>query len=78
MEQKVIKVGNSLGIIIPQKVLNTVGIKQGDTVIVKDDNKNISISPVKTLAGGVDVHFMKVVDEFIEEHKDVLQELSQR
>ncbi len=78
MEQTVINIGNSAGIIIPQKILNSAGIKLGDKVIVEEKSKKISIAPAKKTAGGVDTKFMKMLDEFIEEHKDVLEALSKR
>lgn len=78
MEQTVINIGNSAGIIIPQKILKSAGIKPGDKVMVEEKGRKISITPAKKIAGGVDAKFMKMVDEFIEEHKDVLQALSER
>lgn len=78
MEQTIITIGNSQGIIIPQKVLGASGIKVGDKVIVEENNKKITVSPVKEPAGGVDAKFMKMVDDFTEEHKDVLETLSNR
>lgn len=78
MEQTVINIGNSKGIIIPQKVLNASGIKLGDKVLVEENNNKISVTPVKKTKGKVDARFMKMVDEFVEEHKDVLQALSNR
>ncbi len=78
MEQTVIKIGNSQGIIIPQKVLASAGIKPGDKVIVEEKNKKITITPQASKDSGVDAKFMKMVDEFVEEHKDVLQALSNR
>jgi antitoxin component of MazEF toxin-antitoxin module len=35
MEQKVMRVGNSIGITVPAKFVKSVGIKVGDTVKVK-------------------------------------------
>lgn len=78
MEQTIINIGNSKGIIIPQKMLGATGLKTGDKVIVKADKNKISVTPIKTPMGGVDENFMKMVDEFAEEHKDVLQQLSNR
>ena len=78
MEQTVINIGNSAGVIIPRKILNSAGIKLGDKVMVEEKGKKISIAPTKKVAGEVDAKFMKMADEFIEEHKDVLQALSQR
>lgn len=78
MEQTVIKVGNSAGVIIPQKILSSAGIKPGDKVMLEEKNKKISISPIKRIAGGVNAKFMKMVNEFMEEHRDVLQALANR
>lgn len=78
MVQTVINIGNSAGIIIPQKILNTSGIKLGDKVLVEEKGKKISITQTPKKTGGVDIKFMKMLDEFIEEHKDVLQALSER
>lgn len=78
MEQTIINIGNSNGVIIPQKILKSAGIKSGDKVIVEEKDKSISIKPVTDIADGVDPKFMKMVDEFIEEHKDVLTLLSNR
>lgn len=78
MEQTIITIGNSAGIIIPRKILNSAGVKPGDKVIVEEKNRKISVSPVKDISGGVNAPFMKMVDDFIEEHKDVLTALSNR
>jgi len=78
MEQTVITIGNSKGIIIPQKILAAAGVKQGDKVLVEEKNKKITITPASSLDTGVDAKFMKMVDEFVEEHKDVLEALSNR
>ncbi len=78
MTQTVIAIGNSSGIIIPKQILKSVGIKPGDKVKIEERNKKISVSPIKDISGGVDAPFMKMVDEFMEEHKDVLQALSKR
>lgn len=78
MTQTIINIGNSQGIIIPKELLKSIGIKSGDKVNIEEKNKKISITPVKDVSGGVDTDFMKMVDEFMEEHKDVLQALSTR
>lgn len=69
MVQQLISVGNSVGVIIPKNVLKEKNIKVGDKV-------ELDIKPIKPSAKGVDVKFMKMVDEFIEDHKDVLQTLA--
>ncbi|MDO8270282.1 MAG: AbrB/MazE/SpoVT family DNA-binding domain-containing protein [Candidatus Levybacteria bacterium] len=79
MTQTIINIGNSAGIIIPKEILKSSGIKPGDKVkITEEKDRKISISPVKDVTGGVNVSFIKMVDDFMEEHKDVLQALSNR
>lgn len=79
MLQKIIQIGNSLGLILPQKVREELGINIGDNVTLEKNGQDYLISASKQkVAGGVDAKFMRMVDEFAEEHKDVLQELANR
>lgn len=71
MVQQAIQIGNSIGVIIPKNVLEEKGIKVGDKL-------QVDVKPIKKSVGGVDVKFMKMVDEFIQEHKDVLEKLANR
>jgi len=77
MQQTVIQVGNSIGVVIPQHL--QTNLKAGDKVIVDKKQNGIIITPVKKQqAGGVDAKFMKMVDEFIAEHEDVLKTLANK
>ncbi len=79
MLQKVIQIGNSSGITLPQSIRQEVGLMPGDNIEIRRKGSQIIISPVKKVkTGGVDAKFMKMVDEFINEHEDVLHELSKR
>lgn len=71
MVQQAIQIGNSIGVIIPKNVLEEKGIKVGDKL-------QIDVKTINKSVGGVDTKFMKMVDEFIEEHKDVLEQLAHR
>ena len=71
MVQQTIQIGNSVGVIIPKNVLKEKNIKVGDKI-------EIDVKSVKKVAGEVDVKFMKMVDEFVEDHRDVLAALSNR
>lgn len=71
MVQQAIQIGNSVGVIIPKNVLEEKGIKVGDKL-------QVDVKPIEKSVGGVDVKFMKMVDEFIQEHKDVLEKLANR
>lgn len=55
MEQTIITIGNSQGIIIPQKILGASGIKVGDKVIVEEKDKKITVSPVKKASQANDI-----------------------
>lgn len=79
MLQKIRQVGNSAGILIPQEILRELNFRVGDQINVdKKGDKIVIVSPKKKLAKGVDAKFAKMVDEFIEDHKDVLAELAKR
>lgn len=81
MKQKVIKVGNSAGVTLPYEIREQAGLKLGDSVIVGMQDNAIVITPLKKKqkkVKGVDAKFMKIVDEFIDDHEDVLKELANR
>jgi putative addiction module antidote len=71
MIQQTIQIGNSVGIIIPKNVLEEKKIKIGDKI-------QVDVKPIKKSVSSVDTKFAKMVDEFIEEHKDVLEQLAYR
>ena len=79
MVQKLIQIGNSVGLIIPQVFRNEAGLKPGDEVEVKLKGDDVVLSKSKkNLIGGVNAKFMEMVEEFIEEHEDVLKKLAHR
>lgn len=81
MMQKIIQIGNSVGTIIPQLLTRDLGLKLGDNLKVEKKGSKLIISPIKkkkNLAGGVNAKFARIVDEFVDEHKDVLTELANR
>lgn len=46
-------------------------------ILTGKQDKGLHISPkTKTLASDVDVKFMKMLDEFVVDHEDVLQKLA--
>lgn len=80
--QKIIQIGNSIGTIIPQLISRDLGLKLGDPLKVEKKGNKLIISPIKktkkNLASGVNAKFARIVDEFVDEHKDVLAELAHR
>lgn len=77
LTQKLYKTGNSVAVTIPKEYLEELNLKEGGLVVVKKRGQELVVTPkAKTVAAGVDQKFARMVDEFINEHEDVLQELS--
>ncbi len=77
--RKVFKNGNSLAVTVPKAYAHQLSIRDGSQIEWKKTNQGlVLIHQKKAKTEGVDSKFAKMVDEFTNEHKDVLQELSQR
>lgn len=74
-----IQIGNSAGVIIPRKLRQELKIRVGENIFLdKKGDKLVLSNPKKKTVSGVNVKFMGMVDEFMDEHEDVLQELAKR
>lgn len=79
LTQKLYKNGNSVAVTIPKEYLNDLNLKEGSAVVVKKNGDELVISSHdKHLASDIDQKFAKMVDEFINDHRDVLQELANK
>lgn len=79
IDQKLYKNGNSIAVTVPRVYLKELNLRDGSPVVVQKRGEEIIITSKKrSLASDVDVKFMKMVDEFITEHEDVLKDLSQK
>lgn len=79
LTQKLYKNGNSVAVTIPKEYLKDLNLRDGSIVVVKTSGKQLVVSPKnKPLSSTVDQKFAKMVEEFMDEHEDVLQELSHR
>jgi putative addiction module antidote len=77
--QKLYKNGNSVAVTIPKTYLRELNLRDGTQVVVDKVGEDLVISSKKqALSADVDPKFMKMVDEFINDHEDVLTELSQK
>ncbi len=77
--QKLYKTGNSIAVTIPKQLLEELNLKEGSEVMIEKDGKRIAVtSKSNKLAPDVDPDFMKMVEEFADEHDDVLRELAKR
>jgi len=78
--QKLYKNGNSVVVTIPNEYLKVLDLRDGSQVEVqaRGDELIVSRKQKKAEAQGVDAKFMQMVDEFMTEHQDVLEELSKK
>lgn len=77
--RKVFKNGNSLAVTVPKAYAHQLSIRDGSQVEWKKTSQGlVLIHQKKVKIAGVDQKFAKMVDEFMDEHDDVLHELSNR
>ncbi len=80
MEQKVIKVGNSFGILLPKYIVKRLGIKLGQKLYVDvyEHEKSVVLRINKNLANGITPEFIKYLEEFSNRYAPALRELAKR
>lgn len=77
--QKVYRNGNSVAVTIPKEYLDDLKLRPGTPVVVEKKDEGVLITPkAKKLALDVDSEFAKWVDDFANEHSDVLAELAKK
>lgn len=77
--QRIYRNGNSLAITIPQQYLKDLDLQEGSEIVVEKEEDTLRIaSKKKILAQDVDIKFMKMLDSFITDHEDVLQNLAKK
>ncbi|MBI2334219.1 AbrB/MazE/SpoVT family DNA-binding domain-containing protein [Candidatus Daviesbacteria bacterium] len=79
LAQKLYKNGNSIAVTVPKEYLKELNFRDGSEVVVQRRGQElVVISKKRADLRGVNDKFAKMVDEFMIDHKDVLQELAQR
>lgn len=82
VERKVTKIGNSLGITVPQEIINLLDVNLGDIVSleVNDNNDEIIIKKQKkvSLPKDVDPAFLDIVSDVFEKYDETLKGLANR
>ena len=77
LTQKLYKNGNSVAVTIPKDYLKSLGLRDGSQVVVRQRGKELVVAPKKIVkSSGVNSKFMKMVDEFMNAHEDVLKQLA--
>ena len=75
--QKIQKVGNSAGILLPSEWLSRKGLKPGAKVRVEVTDQRIVILPEgKDREAKVDAKFARDVESFFQRHEKILQRLT--
>lgn len=78
MTQKVIKVGNSLAVVLPSSFVKKSGYKAGDEIDVdtNDEVKTMYIRPKNCPDLGLTPEFKSWLDKVAEKEKDTIQALA--
>ncbi|MBA3075299.1 MAG: hypothetical protein FP831_16980 [Anaerolineae bacterium] len=79
MKRQLFKTGNCTVLSLPKEMLDSLGVKNDDNLMVELDkpNNRLVISAVeKTMAGNVDEEFAKQVNDYIEKYRPALEDLA--
>lgn len=80
-ERRIIKIGNSLGLTLPNDALKALNVKKGDEVQVELVGNQIVIKKIPKmipLPEGVPADFFNVLEEEMEEYHEALKGLVNR
>lgn len=79
MQQKIIQVGNSIGIIIPQTLAKN-SLKPGDVVNIEKDKSGeaYTFSKGKISTSSITPHFFSVLDRVNRQYGKALKEIAER
>ncbi len=78
MFYKLIKVGNSIGITLPKKLLDLMDLEQGEDVMIEPnmDNRTIVIKPVSVAKQQVKKSVIEGTAQFIKRYPKALKNLA--
>ncbi|HEX8931851.1 MAG TPA: AbrB/MazE/SpoVT family DNA-binding domain-containing protein [Patescibacteria group bacterium] len=82
MQQKIIQIGNSTGIIIPKALLDQVGFQAGNEVEIQENQANNSLTIIKKgtkiKTSSINDHFLHVLDKVNKNYSSALKELAEK
>jgi putative addiction module antidote len=80
MQQKIIQIGNSTGIIFPKEFLDKKGLKSGAQVFIDEntDDDIIVISKTSGAFSSISPKFMKTLEKVNKNYGTALRDLAQR
>ena len=74
--QKLTKIGNSMGIIIPSQIIEKLGISLGTQLFVEQVQDKLLIT--KEDSQSISPEFMKIAESLADRYKEAFQELSKQ
>lgn len=80
MQQKIVRIGNSIGVIIPKDIAKKSGIKAGSKVYVDKDPNGSSIiinKDATALSSSITPDFLKIVNNVHKKYGPALRRLAQ-
>ncbi len=78
-QQKIIKIGNSLGVILPVEYVKSHDFKAGQTVfVVSDKDSGVQISTKEQLTHSLTPEFKQWLDTVTTKHVHVIRELAKK
>ena len=81
MRQKVIKIGSSIGVVIPKPMAEEKGFKAGQDINLKEGGLNqIIIEPIGKagLSHNIDPQILQWGQEFIDKNRELLERLKDK
>lgn len=76
-ERKVVKVGNSQGVLIPPTMLDKMNLKKGDEVTVEyvDGELIVKKKPTNEIPAGLSPDFLDTLGECLTDYDEVMKQL---
>lgn len=80
MKQKIIKIGNSLGVTIPKKFIKNQKLKAGDEIVL-EDNAAIGVLSIRTSSSSANTaltpEFKNWLEKFSVENRELLKKIAE-
>jgi antitoxin MazE len=73
--RKITKIGNSVGITLPQEILEKVNLKNGDDVFVETKDNEIIIKKKTQLPDGISADFFEILEKSMNEYNETIKAL---
>lgn len=80
MQQKIIQIGNSIGVIIPQALAKN-NLNPGDTVMIERDEASGAViisKDTQARLSSITPHFLSVVERINKQYTAALKEIAQK